>query len=131
MPLRLPEHWIWDFWFAQDGDDVHVFDLQAPRSLGGPELRHRSATIGHAVSRDLRTWQVLPDALRPGPSGDFDDLATWTGSVLRRAGRWHLAYTPVCRAENGAGQRVGLASSNDLVAWGKRSLVVEGDARGD
>jgi hypothetical protein len=24
MTLRLPEHWIWDFWFAQDGDEVMV-----------------------------------------------------------------------------------------------------------
>ena len=50
-----PDHWLWDFWFARDGDDVHVFYLQAPRSLGDPELRHHNATIGHAVSRDLRT----------------------------------------------------------------------------
>ncbi len=55
MALRLPEHWLWDFWFAQDGDDVHLFHLQAPRSLGDPALRHANATIGHAVSRDLRT----------------------------------------------------------------------------
>jgi beta-fructofuranosidase len=129
MPLRLPEHWLWDFWFAQDGDDVHVFYLQAPRSLGDPELRHRSATIGHAVSRDLRTWRVLPDALHPGLPGDFDDLATWTGSVLRRDGRWHLAYTGVCTAENGAVQRIGLASSKDLVTWDKHPLVLEADAR--
>ena len=63
VPLRLPDHWLWDFWFAVDGDDVHVFYLQAPRALGDPELRHHNATIGHAVSRDLRRWEVLPDAL--------------------------------------------------------------------
>jgi beta-fructofuranosidase len=72
---------------------------------------------------------VLPDALHPGLPGDFDDLATWTGSVLRRDGRWHLAYTGVCTAENGAVQRIGLASSKDLVTWDKHPLVLEADAR--
>jgi beta-fructofuranosidase len=129
MTLRLPEHWLWDFWFAHAGDDVHVFYLQAPRSLGDPELRHRSATIGHAVSRDLCAWRVLPDALGPGEAGAFDDLATWTGSVLRHRGRWHLFYTGVSRAEDGLVQRVGLATSGDLVSWERQGLVVEADKR--
>jgi beta-fructofuranosidase len=129
MSLRLPDHWIWDFWFAQDGDDVHVFHLKAPRSLGDPELRHGNATIGHAVSRDLRTWQVLPDALGPGSPGDFDDLATWTGSVLQHDGRWYMAYTGVSQADDGAVQRIGLAASDDLVSWSKHGMVSEADPR--
>ena len=31
--------------------------------------RHHNATIGHAVSGDLRDWRVLPDALHPGAAG--------------------------------------------------------------
>jgi beta-fructofuranosidase len=129
VALRLPEHWLWDFWFARDGGDVHLFHLQAPRSLGDPELRHRNATIGHAVSRDLRTWEVLPPALAAGDPGAFDDLATWTGSVVRHAGRWHLFYTGISRAEDGAVQRVGLATSDDLVSWVREGVVVEADPR--
>ena len=129
MTLRLPGHWLWDFWFARDGEDVHVFYLQAPRALGDPDLRHRSATIGHAVSRDLRRWQVLPDALGPGSPGAFDDLATWTGSILRHAGRWHLFYTGIARAEDGAVQRIGRAVSDDLSGWEKQGLVLEADTR--
>ena len=75
MSLRLPDHWLWDFWFARDGDDVHLFFLHAPRSAGDPDLRHRSARIGHAVSRDLRDWQLLPMALGPGAPAAFDDQA--------------------------------------------------------
>jgi beta-fructofuranosidase len=129
VTLRLPDDWIWDFWFAKEGDDVHVFHLKAPRSLGDPELRHHSATIGHSVSRDLRTWQVLPDALGRGAPGDFDDLATWTGSVLDHDGRWYMAYTGVSRANRGLVQRIGLASSDDLVSWSKHGLVSEADPR--
>ena len=97
--LRLADHWLWDFWFARDDEEIHVFYLQAPRSLGDPELRHVNATIGHAVSRDGRRWRVLPDALGRGPEGAFDDLATWTGSVVRYDGRRHLFYTGISRAD--------------------------------
>jgi beta-fructofuranosidase len=127
--LRLEKRWLWDFWFATDGDDVHVFYLQAPRSLGDPELRHRNATIGHAVSRDLRRWCVLADALAPGVCGEFDDLATWTGSILRHDGRWHLFYTGLSHADDGAIQRIGHAVSEDLRRWERRSLVLEADPR--
>jgi hypothetical protein len=34
LSLRLPGHWSWDFWFATDGEDVHVSFLHAPRDLG-------------------------------------------------------------------------------------------------
>jgi beta-fructofuranosidase len=129
MTLRLPDRWLWDFWFAQDGDDVHVFYLQAPRALGDPGLRHRNATIGHAVSRDLRRWRVLPDALGHGPPGAFDDLATWTGSILRHERRWHLFYTGVARAEDGTVQRVGVATSDDLVGWQRHGALLASDAR--
>jgi beta-fructofuranosidase len=129
MALRLPEHWLWDFWLARDGDDVHLFYLQAPRALGDPELRHRNATIGHAVSRDLRRWRVLGDALGPGPPGAFDDLATWTGSVLRHDGRWWMFYTGVSHAEDPPVQRVGLATSSDLGTWERHGMVLEADPR--
>ena len=127
--LRLADHWLWDFWFARDGVDIHVFYLQAPRSLGDPDLRHVNATIGHAVSRDGRRWRVLPDALGPGPEGAFDDLATWTGSVVRHAGRWHLLYTGISRADGVDVQRIGLAASDDLLAWERRGLLLEADPR--
>ncbi len=51
--LSLPDKWIWDFWFAQDGDKYHIFYLQAPKSLKLEQRRHHNATIGHAVSNNL------------------------------------------------------------------------------
>lgn len=127
--LRLTDSWLWDFWFATDGDEVHVFYLQAPRALGNPDRRHHNATVGHAVSSDLRNWTVLADALGPGAAGEWDDLATWTGSVLRHDGSWLLFYTGVSRAEHGSVQRIGLATSDDLLVWRRRGLVLEADRR--
>lgn len=132
MPLRLQDRWIWDFWLARDGEDYHVFYLQAPRSLGDPELRHFNTSIGHAVSRDLREWQTLPDALYPGPPGAWDGHAVWTGCVIRHEGIWHMLYTGVHVGENGLiEQRVGLATSTDLEHWRKHPYnpLIEADPR--
>ena len=108
---------------------MHVFFLYAPRDLGHPDLRHGHARIGHAVSQDLRSWEVLPTAVRPGPPGAFDDQATWTGSVLEARGRWHMFYSGISTREDGRVQRVGLATSDDLVTWERQPLVVEADPR--
>jgi beta-fructofuranosidase len=131
MSLRLDDRWIWDFWLARDGADHHLFFLQAPRALGDPDLRHWHVSIGHAVSTDLRRWRLLPDALAPGPPGAWDDYTTWTGSVLRHDGRWWMFYTGTSRCEDGKVQRVGLATSEDLVSWrryGSKPLI-EADPR--
>ena len=131
MTLRLADKWVWDFWLIQEQDEHHIFYLQAPRALEQPELRHHHASIGHAVSHDLRTWRVLPDALGPGAEGSWDDLATWTGSVLEHDGRWYMLYTGISRHEQGLIQRIGLAVSDDLVSWVKHygNPVLEADPR--
>jgi beta-fructofuranosidase len=129
VTLRLAGDWLWDFWFAADGDAAHLFYLHAPRSLGDPNTRHWHARIGHAVSHDLRTWELLPEALGPGPRGAFDDRATWTGSVIRRDGRWLMFYTGLSHADDGWLQRIGLATSDDLTTWTRTPLRLESDAR--
>ncbi|GAB3970987.1 glycosyl hydrolase family 32 [Plantactinospora veratri] len=117
--LRLPDHWVWDSWYARDDDGLwHAFFLRASRALLNPHRRHLRAAIGHAVSTDLRSWKLVADALAPADSPGWDDLATWTGSTVRGPdGRWYMFYTGVGRAENGLVQRVGLAVSEDLVSW--------------
>jgi beta-fructofuranosidase len=119
MGLSIPGKWIWDFWLARENGRHHVFYLQAPRSAGNPELRHHQASVGHAVSPDLRSWQVLADALQPGPPGSWDDLATWTGSVISHGKCWYMLYTGINKAESGLVQRIGLAVSDDLLHWEK------------
>jgi beta-fructofuranosidase len=129
--LRLQDRWVWDLWLAERDDEYHLFYLQAPKALGDEKLRHAHATIGHAVSRDLISWSVLPDALGPGSAGAWDDLATWTGSVIADRGTWYMLYTGVSRAESGLVQRVGLATSPDLLTWTKHPAnpVISADPR--
>jgi beta-fructofuranosidase len=129
--LRLDADWVWDSWIADDGHEFHLFYLHAPRSLSEQILRHRSATIGHAVSTDLRDWRVLPQALEPGPTGAWDDIAIWTGSTLRHGETWYTLYTGVSSVEAGLVQRLGVATSTDLTTWTKHPAnpVSEADPR--
>jgi len=120
MTLHLEDKWVWDFWFARDGNNTHIFYLQAPRTLGNPDLRHWHSTIGHAVSQDLIQWEILPDALHPSEDDrTWDSLTTWTGSILRHEASWNMFYTGTCKVENGLVQRIGLAMSCDLIHWEK------------
>jgi beta-fructofuranosidase len=66
-------------------------------------------------------WTVLPDALAPAPaeSDSWDNYTTWTGSILRHEGLWYMLYTGSSRAEKGLIQRIGLATSADLMTWSK------------
>ena len=113
--LRLPSSWVWDFWIADDGDRYHLFFLKASRALLDPDRRHWRATVGHATSTDLRTWTEHADALLPDDAPSVDDLATWTGSVVREdGGRWRMFYTAVNRADGGLAQRISSVVSDDL-----------------
>lgn len=129
----LPESWVWDFWFADDGDRYHLFFLYASRALHDPDARHYRASIGHAVSDDLVSWTRVEDALVRGAAGEFDDLATWTGSVVRHAdGRWFLFYTGSHLSADGRNiQRIGYATSDDLMTWHKANAnpVLQADGR--
>ncbi|MGP3533552.1 glycosyl hydrolase family 32 [Microbacterium sp. RD1] len=117
----LPDSWVWDFWFADDGDRYHLFFLYASRALHDPDARHYRASIGHAVSDDLGEWTRVEDALVRGATGEFDDLATWTGSVVQHPdGRWFLFYTGSHLSADGRNvQRIGYATSRDLFTWHK------------
>lgn len=132
MSNVLSDAWTWDMWFADDGDHYHAFYLKASRALGDPDRRHWHVTVGHAVSGDLHTWREVRDALIASDGPAFDDFTTWTGSVVRGAdGTWRMFYTGTSRAEKGMVQRIGVATSSDLVTWTKAGTraACEADAR--
>ncbi len=131
MTFRLDEHWAWDSWLTDDGENYHLFYLKAERSLIDPQKRHHRASIGHSTSPNLEDWTHLPNALSASEGPAWDDLATWTGSTVQGPdGRWHLFYTGVSRAEDGLQQRIGSAVSEDLVSWTRSERPpLEADAR--
>jgi beta-fructofuranosidase len=116
--LSLNDKWIWDFWLARNGDDWHIYFLQADNTLPDPEMRHRNVTQGHAVSRDLVNWTHLGQCFAPAAGPAWDDWTTWTGSVLQGPdGAWHLFYTGTSHAGDGMHQRIGHATSPDMHSW--------------
>jgi len=128
--LRLADSWIWDSWFVFDGQNHHVFYLRASRALGDPHRRHRQPYIGHAVSKDLKNWTVLQDAIAISDPPAFDSWTTWTGSVVKGDdGLWWMYYTGTSREDGGDIQKVGAATSKDLLTWEKlsSSALVEAD----
>ena len=132
MALRLEDKWIWDSWYAFDGERYHAFYLHASRALGDPVRRHRNPIVGHAVSDDLTNWTVVRDALIVSDSPAFDSWTTWTGSVIRDDnGLWWMFYTGTSREDGGDVQTIGAATSTDLMEWAKVSSepMVSADAR--
>ena len=118
MVISLDDKWIWDSWYAHDGEVWHGYFLQADKALGDPELRHWHVTQGHAVSSDLVNWRHLGTCFRPSDTPAWDDYTTWTGSVVQGPDAvWHLFYTGTSRSEDGKKQRIGHATSCDLHHW--------------
>jgi len=120
MALKLPGQWVWDSWFVFDGENHHAFYLQASRALGDPERRHRNTTVGHAISKDLKNWTVVADAIAPSEAPAPDSWTTWTGSIVRQPdGIWRMFYTGTSREDAGQRQTVCAATSPDLITWTK------------
>lgn len=132
MALKLADRWIWDSWYVKDGDTYHAFYLCASRGLVDPVRRHRNPSVGHAISKDLKNWTVVADALTPADEPAFDSWTTWTGSVVKDDnGKWWMFYTGSSREDDGLIQRIGVATSDDLILWKKHSTqaIVEADGR--
>lgn len=118
MALELADHWLWDHWIADDGEQYHLFFLRASRALHDPQRRHFNASMGHAVSTDAREWTLMPDVLVHSDGPAFDDKAIWTGStIVKPDGTLRVFYTGISHAEAGMVQRVGWADSTDGVTF--------------
>jgi beta-fructofuranosidase len=121
---------MWDSWFVEDHGQVHMFHLQrlAP---GSKRSALEADHIGHAVSRDLIHWTEQPLTVGPGEAGGLDDMQPWTGCAVAREGTFHLFYTMRSSRENARCQRIGLATSRDLVHWSGHSQnpLIRPDAR--
>jgi beta-fructofuranosidase len=118
MTIKIDGKWLWDSWYAKDGDTYHGFFLQADTSLIDPDLRHLNVTQGHATSKDLKNWTHLGTMFKRADAPAWDDSTTWTGSVVQDdAGLWHLFYTGTSLAEASLYQRIGHATSTDLHNW--------------
>ena len=89
------------------GDAWHMFYQRTPN---GPfkTLMH----WGHMTSRDLVTWEHLPDALWPELQSDtfgFDMKGIWSGHVITDGGKAFAFYTSVNHGDRIAASNPGIA----------------------
>ncbi|MGQ3050717.1 MAG: LamG-like jellyroll fold domain-containing protein [Roseateles sp.] len=111
-----------------EGKDA-VWHLFYQRTPNGPFKTQMH--WGHMASRDLVTWQHLPDALRPELQTDdsgFDMKGIWSGHVITDGGKAFAFYTSVNHGErlSAANPGVSMAVSEDadLRTWRKLGPVV-------
>lgn len=130
MPWNPHDKYIWDTWFAWQDESLHAFYLQADKAACGynPEARHNLAEIGHAILTDWG-WQSVNGgaALASAAHPAWDDLAIWTGSIVKPAADapFFMFYTARQRADTPVWtpaewqrpQQIGLATSQDLHSW--------------
>lgn len=132
MPWTPNDKYIWDAWYAWEGERLHAFYLQANRTECNydPEARHNLASVGHAVMNGNR-WQEIGTTF--ARSDGWDDVAIWTGCVVEANQQYLLFYTarnsrelPIhTPSEQQRPQHIGVATSTDLHHWQRapQSLV--------
>ncbi len=115
VAFQPPGMWIWDNWFAHDGERWHAYYLQLPKAVG-MERRWKNNDlfkhVGHATSKDLREWKDCGPALT-ALTGTWNDRHIATGCVVQHEGKWHMIFT----GRGTQGDAVGLALSPDLMEW--------------
>ncbi|MEM6991343.1 MAG: hypothetical protein AAF721_12615 [Myxococcota bacterium] len=117
VPARGGGEGLGNFEVVARGDELHLFHVVLPAA----------DRVAHLVSRDGLAWRRLPDALRIGPPGRFDDGAIVAIAVVRGAGTHHMLYEARA-AERGSEARIGSAQSDDLVHWRPMEHAVQAAA---
>ncbi len=89
------------------GDTWHLFYQRTPNGPFKTQMHW-----GHMASRDLVTWEHLPDALRPELQSDsfgFDMKGIWSGHVITDGGKAFAFYTSVNHGDRLAASNPGIA----------------------
>lgn len=124
-----------DFAFAKGFVDqtsnrfaLHLFYIrhnywyyQGPSSNWMPDLDEKN--IGHIWTTDFNSWYGPAGLNKPDTvalavrTGKFDDLHVWAPSIIQQGPIFRMFYTGVKDEPAGDHQRIGIATSTDLVTW--------------
>ncbi len=113
--LLHPSKHVGDAWYYVKEDMVHRFYLTTPMN----ESCSTHGEIGHAISTDLTSWDILDLALTHDEAEVWNEAHTAIGSVLYYADRYWLAYTGNTGDSSRKETAVCLAVSDDFVRWEK------------
>ena len=120
--MRLPDHWVWDSWVADDGDRLPPLLPHGAAALEDPSAAsHRRARGTRRVPRPGRLG--LPGRVlrarrgRVRRPGHLDRIGCATTAIA-----WRMFYTALSTAGHHIfDQRVGSAVSDDLHHWRRSS----------
>ncbi len=100
---------------VRKGGVFHVFYTRGDRNA---PFDSTWRDLGHATSTDLIQWTDQPPVLPYRPS-DWDNFQIWAPCIVQRDNVYYMFYTGVTHRppDYDHHQRIGLATSTDLVNW--------------
>lgn len=97
----------------------HIFYIRQNQYLNS---NNTSKNIGHAVSDSLSGWTIIDTTAIEVRPGRFDAGHVWAPTIVRQGVIYNMFYTGVDALGN---QRIGRATSTDLVNWAQGDSVLE------
>lgn len=95
-------------WIRDDAGGYHLFFHNEGLTSG--------SAIEHYLTRDFRRLDYVGIALEANPGG-WDSYGLWAPHVVRSSDTFYMFYTGIDGVGPDARQRIGLATSTDLVTW--------------
>jgi predicted GH43/DUF377 family glycosyl hydrolase len=90
---------------------THLFYIRGTAATNWPE--YPLFNFGHAVSHDLKNWEILKPVLQCPVTG-WDQYQVWAPYILERQGLYYMYYAG---ENNNVAQAICLATSSDLNNW--------------
>lgn len=114
VKYRPHNYMMWDNWYIVKDESVHLFHLQGVLNGFDYPQSTNLRGFGHAVSGDLMHWSEEAEVLslynkNLENEADF----RYTGCTIENEGKYYTFYT----MRKWAGQRIGVAVSDDLFSW--------------
>jgi len=117
-------------WTPSGSWTFHLFYIRQNQRIAmnpntGPNFT--SKNIGHQVSNDLANWnwprsQAADTMAIRTRGGRFDSLHVWAPTIVQQGLTYYMFYTGVDKDQK---QRIGLATSTDLLSWTQTDSVLE------
>jgi beta-fructofuranosidase len=106
-------------WTPAGSYTFHLFYIRHNQFMATTQTEKN---IGHAVSDSLATWTVLDTAAIKVRAGRFDSQHVWAPNIVKRGLTYNMFYTG---ADNVGNQRIGIATSTDLINWTQADSVLD------